>query len=79
MKRAVSISLGSSRRNHASETVLCGEPIRFERIGADGDRHAMRRMFLELMGRWMRSASAAPILGWRSTQSTIRSTRCIIS
>ncbi|MCB0113909.1 MAG: hypothetical protein KDD84_07455 [Caldilineaceae bacterium] len=50
MKRAVSISLGSSRRNHASETVLCGEPIRLERIGADGDRHAMRRMFLELDG-----------------------------
>lgn len=50
MKRAVSISLGSSRRDHVSETVLCGETIRLERIGADGDRHAMRRLFLELDG-----------------------------
>ncbi len=51
MKRAVSISLGSDRRNHTSETVLCGEEIRLERIGANGDREAMRRLFLDLDGK----------------------------
>lgn len=48
MKRAVSISLGSSRRNHRAETILCGEPISLERIGVDGDQTEMRRRFLEL-------------------------------
>ncbi|MBX3001743.1 MAG: hypothetical protein KF893_24680 [Caldilineaceae bacterium] len=48
MKRAVSISLGSSRRNHTAETTLCGEPIRLERIGTDGDQQEMRRLFLAL-------------------------------
>lgn len=48
MKRAVSISLGSSRRNHSAETTLCGEPIYLERIGVDGDQAAMHRRFLEL-------------------------------
>jgi hypothetical protein len=50
MKRAVSISLGSSRRNHVVETTLCGEPIRLERIGTDGSQQEMRRLFLALDG-----------------------------
>lgn len=48
MKRAVSISLGSSRRNHRAETTLSGERISLERIGVDGDQTEMRRRFLEL-------------------------------
>ncbi len=48
MKRAVSISLGSSKRNHSLETTLLGQPVRLERIGADGDQARMRRLFLEL-------------------------------
>lgn len=50
MKRAVSISLGSSRRNHVAETTLCGQPIRLERIGTDGSQAEMRRLFLALDG-----------------------------
>jgi hypothetical protein len=50
MKRAVSISLGSSRRNHVAETTLCGESIRLERIGTDGSQQEMRRLFLALDG-----------------------------
>lgn len=48
MKRAVSISLGSSRRNHVAETTICGVPIRLERIGVDGNQQEMRRLFLSL-------------------------------
>jgi hypothetical protein len=51
MKKAVSISLGSSRRNHCTETVLCGEQIRLERIGVDGDQQEMHRQFLALDGK----------------------------
>ena len=47
MKRVVSISLGSSRRNKRVETTLRGEPIVLERIGADGDQKRMRQLFLE--------------------------------
>ncbi len=37
MKRIVSVSLGSSKRDHAYETEFMGEPFRIERIGTDGD------------------------------------------
>ncbi|MGE5653834.1 MAG: quinate 5-dehydrogenase, partial [Bacillota bacterium] len=37
MKRVVSVSLGSSKRNHAVETEILGEQFRIERIGTDGD------------------------------------------
>jgi hypothetical protein len=51
MKRAVSISLGSSRRNACIDTVLLGEPVRLERIGVDGDLAAARRLYLDLDGK----------------------------
>lgn len=50
VKRAVSVSLGSSHRNHRVETVLLQQPILLERIGVDGDQDAARRTFLELDG-----------------------------
>ncbi len=50
MKRAVSISLGSSRRDKRVETVLKGQPVVLERIGTDGDQGRMRQLFLELDG-----------------------------
>lgn len=50
MKRAVSISLGSSRRDKAVEVDLLGERVRIERIGTDGDEAKARRMFAELDG-----------------------------
>ncbi|MEN6327991.1 MAG: quinate 5-dehydrogenase [Syntrophomonas sp.] len=37
MKHIVSVSLGSSKRDHAFETDFMGEQFRIERIGTDGD------------------------------------------
>ncbi len=37
MKRIVSVSLGSSKRNHAFETEFLGEKFLIERIGTDGN------------------------------------------
>ncbi len=37
MKRAVSISIGSSKRDKAVEVTLLGEKVSIERIGTDGD------------------------------------------
>ncbi|MEI7845218.1 MAG: quinate 5-dehydrogenase [Chloroflexota bacterium] len=50
MKRAVSISIGSSKRNKAVEVTLLGEQIRIERIGTDGDMEAAAVKFKELDG-----------------------------
>jgi len=50
MKRAVSISIGSSKRNKAVETTLLGQPIKIERIGTDGDMEAAALKFKELDG-----------------------------
>lgn len=51
MKRVVSISLGSSKRNHAVEIEIGGYACRVERIGTDGDVAAMIRMIRELDGK----------------------------
>lgn len=50
MKRAVSISIGSSKRNKAVETTLLGERVSIERIGTDGDMEAAALKFKELDG-----------------------------
>jgi hypothetical protein len=50
MKRAVSISIGSSKRNKAVEVELLGEKISIERIGTDGDMEAAARKYEELDG-----------------------------
>jgi hypothetical protein len=51
MKRAVSISLGSSKRNKAVEITLLGEQVSIERIGTDGDEKKARQMFAEMDGK----------------------------
>jgi hypothetical protein len=51
MKRAVSISIGSSRRNKAVEVTLLGEKVSMERIGTDGDMEAAAMKFKELDGK----------------------------
>jgi len=51
MKRAVSVSIGSSKRNKTVETTLLGEQISIERIGTDGDMEAAARKFEELDGK----------------------------
>ncbi len=50
MKRAVSISLGSSRRNSAVELDLLGERVCIERIGTDGDMERAAELYRELDG-----------------------------
>jgi hypothetical protein len=51
MKHAVSVSIGSSKRNKSVEVNLLGEPIRIERIGTDGDMEAAALKFQELDGK----------------------------
>ena len=51
MKRAVSISIGSSKRNKSVEVTLLGEKVSIERIGTDGDMEAAARKFQELDGK----------------------------
>ncbi|MEO8354817.1 MAG: quinate 5-dehydrogenase [Chloroflexota bacterium] len=51
MKRAVSISIGSSKRNKAVEVTLLGEQVRIERIGTDGDMEAAALKYQELDGK----------------------------
>lgn len=51
MKRAVSISLGSSKRDKAVEITLLGEKISIERIGTNGDMEAAARKYQELDGK----------------------------
>jgi hypothetical protein len=47
----VSISLGSSKRNHRTETTLLGRPITLERIGTDGSQAQARALYLEMDGK----------------------------
>lgn len=51
MKRAVSISIGSSKRDKAVEIELLGEKIQIERIGTDGDMDKAAEMYRELDGK----------------------------
>jgi hypothetical protein len=51
MKRAVSISIGSSKRNKAVEVTLLGQNVSIERIGTDGDMEAAALKFKELDGK----------------------------
>ncbi len=51
MKHAVSVSIGSSKRNKSVEVNLLGETVRIERIGTDGDMEAAALKFQELDGK----------------------------
>jgi hypothetical protein len=50
MKRAVSISIGSSKRDKAVEIELLGEKVRIERVGTDGDMEKAANLYKELDG-----------------------------
>ena len=50
MKRAVSVSIGSSKRDKAVTVQLLGEQVSIERIGTDGDMEAAARKYQELDG-----------------------------
>ena len=51
MKHAVSVSIGSSKRNKSVEVNLLGETVRIERIGTDGDMDAAALKYQELDGK----------------------------
>ena len=51
MKRAVGISLGSSKRDKRVVVNLNGQEIQVERIGTDGDVAKARQMYLDLDGK----------------------------
>jgi hypothetical protein len=51
VKRVVSVSLGSSKRDKRSEVVIAGETFLIERIGTDGDLGRFQQMFAELDGK----------------------------
>ena len=51
MKRAVSISLGSSKRDKKVIVTFKDQPVEIERIGTDGDVDKYRRLFAELDGK----------------------------
>lgn len=50
MKRVVSVSLGSSERDHVAEVELLGERLSLRRIGTDGDLKRARELLQELDG-----------------------------
>ena len=50
MKRAVSVSIGSSKRDKAVEIDLLGERVRIERIGTDGDMKKAALLYQQLDG-----------------------------
>jgi hypothetical protein len=51
MKRAVSISIGSSSRDKKVEINLLGETVSLERIGTDGDMEKAARLYGDLDGK----------------------------
>ena len=51
MKRAVSISIGSSKRDKTVEVTMLGETVSIERIGTDGDMEAAAFKYKELDGK----------------------------
>lgn len=51
MKRIVSVSIGSSERDHAAELELMGQRVRVERIGTDGDIDKAIALIRELDGK----------------------------
>ena len=51
MKHAVSISIGSSKRNKVVEVELLGEMVRIERIGTDGSMEKAAQLYRELDGK----------------------------
>ncbi len=51
MKRAVSVSIGSSKRDKVVRVNILGETVQMERIGTDGDLKEAARLFSELDGK----------------------------
>ncbi len=52
MKKIISISLGSDKRDHKVETEFLGEKISIERKGTNGDKKAAKELFTKLDGEY---------------------------
>lgn len=52
MKKVLSISLGSSKRDHKVKTNILGEEFLIERRGTDGDKKEAAQLFTELDGHY---------------------------
>ncbi len=50
MRKALSISIGSSQRDKSVQIHLLGQGVQIERIGTDGDMQAARKMYREMDG-----------------------------
>jgi hypothetical protein len=51
MKKVLSLSMGSLKRNHTAEVELFGEKFLVERIGTDGDSKELKRLYEEYDGK----------------------------
>ncbi len=51
MKRVISVSLGTSKRDYEFDIELLGEKVNVKRIGTDGDKEKARQIFLENDGK----------------------------
>ena len=75
MKLAVSISIGSSKRDKTVEVDLLGEKVRLERRGTDGDMEAAAQLYRELDGKADAFGVGGAVLGlmidkdWYTLQS----------
>jgi hypothetical protein len=45
MKKVLSLSMGSSRRDHVAEVSLFGEDFQVQRIGTDGDKKKLKELY----------------------------------
>lgn len=52
LKKVISISLGSDKRDHSVETKFLGEKILIERIGTNGNKKKAAKLFKELDGKY---------------------------
>jgi hypothetical protein len=81
MKRAVSISIGSSKRDKATEVKILGETISIERIGTDGDMKKANALYRELDGKVDAFGVGGALLGimMEDKWSTMHSVQSLIT
>jgi len=80
MKRAVSISIGSSKRDKATQVTILGETVSIERIGTDGDMKKANALYRELDGKVDAFGVGGAVLGimMEDKWSTMHSVQSLI-
>ncbi len=71
MKRAVSISLGSSKRDKSVTIKLKDQEILVERIGTDGDIAKARQLYLDLDGKIDAFALSAGVINAENLPTSV--------